>query len=432
MAAAAGGCLLFVALAIGAVVLLLPRMRNPKFPPIPEPAWDAAAAVTECQGHLKQLGTAMEMWAADHGGTYPTQLSELSPEYVRGLPDCPGTDKMLYALEQPANPRAYTIYCGGFHTDAGLPSGFPSFTSASGLVPTPPILTRAPQDAMDFATRAAARISLEDWEAAEADLAGALALSPEWPWALYQLSSVQLRRGDAVAAEKSARQAAQFDPADENGWINLMMAQVTLEDYEGARATLASLERNVPAARIRVLQRQSYILYHSGDLAAFERNIPTYEGTLPLEAAWDRTLLALAKGDGPAVVLNGRKALQQLGSHAPVAGCFVAYVAVGYELQGQRKEAHEFLAAEIPRLRKAWWTPLALYAAGTIDQAELLARAGDDRERQTEVHLLVGMLAGARGDQAAAREHLQWVVDKGPKGYDEYPVAREWLKRLKG
>lgn len=432
VAAAAGGCLLFVAVTIGAVVLLLPRLRNPEFPPIPEPAWDAAAAVTECQRQVKVIGTAMEMWAVDHQGAYPTKLSVLSPEYLRRLPDCPGTDKMLYALEQPANPRAYTIYCGGFHNDAGLPSGFPSFTSATGLVPTDPILTRAPQDAMDFGTRAAARISLEQWEAAEADLVGALALSPDWPWALYQLSSVQLRRGDAVAAEKSARKAAQLDPADEYAWGNLLMAQAALEDYEGARATLASLEKNVPGARVRILQRQSYVLYHSGDLAAFERNIPSYEGTMPLEAAWDRTLLALAKGDGRAIVEHGRKALQQLGPHAPVAGCFVAYVAVGYELQGQRKEAHEFLAAEIPRLRKAWWTPLALYAAGTIDQAELLARAGSDRERQTEAHLLVGMLASARGDEAAAREHLGWVVENGPKGYDEYPVAREWLKRLKG
>ena len=35
------------------------------------------------QSTLKNFATALEMWAADHQGTYPAQLTELVPNYLR-------------------------------------------------------------------------------------------------------------------------------------------------------------------------------------------------------------------------------------------------------------------------------------------------------------------------------------------------------------
>ena len=47
-------------------------------------------ACTICPSNLKNLATATQMYATDHKGAYPANLSQLVPDYLRELPQCLG------------------------------------------------------------------------------------------------------------------------------------------------------------------------------------------------------------------------------------------------------------------------------------------------------------------------------------------------------
>ena len=61
--------------------LALPGMAEPDI------AQEARTYVLGC--HLKNFQTALSMWQADHSGTYPETLAELSPNYLRVIPNGP-------------------------------------------------------------------------------------------------------------------------------------------------------------------------------------------------------------------------------------------------------------------------------------------------------------------------------------------------------
>lgn len=93
---------------------------------------------TACKGNLKNLGTALEMWADDHADRYPSSLAQLTPAYLRSIPRCPDEDvgcpaNSGYVLQSTAS--NYTVVCTGLkHTAAGVSSvNYPQYTCAEGL-----------------------------------------------------------------------------------------------------------------------------------------------------------------------------------------------------------------------------------------------------------------------------------------------------------
>lgn len=52
------------------------------------------------QANLKQIAVAIEEYAVDHQGRYPTRLGQLLPTYLKSIPDVPG----------PANPTTYAYH----------------------------------------------------------------------------------------------------------------------------------------------------------------------------------------------------------------------------------------------------------------------------------------------------------------------------------
>ena len=52
----------------------------------------ASGSMSACTANLKNQGTALEMYATDYDGLYPSSLHALSPDYLRRLPTCPSTD----------------------------------------------------------------------------------------------------------------------------------------------------------------------------------------------------------------------------------------------------------------------------------------------------------------------------------------------------
>ena len=89
-----------------------------------------------CAGAMEKIGEALESYREKHGGHYPVQLSEITPQYLWWLPRCEFLGAVPhYAVS--ADRRWYGLDCAGEHVDK---KKFPSHTSAvaatSGRHPT--------------------------------------------------------------------------------------------------------------------------------------------------------------------------------------------------------------------------------------------------------------------------------------------------------
>lgn len=92
--------------------------------------------LTACKSNLKNIGTAAEMFATDHGGKYPQSTSELVPNYLKTIPTCPaaGADTYSATWKAATDPDRFEVACGGnHHADAGLGENSPAYDSKLGL-----------------------------------------------------------------------------------------------------------------------------------------------------------------------------------------------------------------------------------------------------------------------------------------------------------
>ncbi len=98
---------------------------------------------TQCQCNIKNLGTALDMYAGNNDGDYPAKLGKLTPEYLRVIPTCAQAWKDTYTdgyvvyndLKDPENNR-YTLYCcGKYHKHVCAPRNYPQYRSKEGLIP---------------------------------------------------------------------------------------------------------------------------------------------------------------------------------------------------------------------------------------------------------------------------------------------------------
>lgn len=95
------------------------------------------ADLPKCQDSLKNLATALEMYATDNAGRYPSSLKPLVPNYLRAIPHCKstGTDTYSSAYKVTQRPDAFTCLCqGDNHSDIGLEPNFPQYSSNAGLI----------------------------------------------------------------------------------------------------------------------------------------------------------------------------------------------------------------------------------------------------------------------------------------------------------
>lgn len=99
--------------------------------------------MTACKSNLKNIGTAMEMYSTDWSGSYPSNLSILTPNYLKSLPICPTTESPPYYLTcgpgAPFNPENYDQYylleCTGTnHLPVSIPANYPKYTGITGLM----------------------------------------------------------------------------------------------------------------------------------------------------------------------------------------------------------------------------------------------------------------------------------------------------------
>lgn len=99
--------------------------------------------LTVCKSNLKNIGTALEMYASDHAGKFPGNLHSLTPNYLKRIGECPSARTVTYRLTiGPAAPYNterfedfYLVECmGSAHVIVDVPPDFPKYNSIEGLV----------------------------------------------------------------------------------------------------------------------------------------------------------------------------------------------------------------------------------------------------------------------------------------------------------
>lgn len=91
-----------------------------------------------CQQNCKNLSTGLEMYASDHQGHYPGNLSELVTgqfKYLGKIPQCPAAAEDTYSASYRMNrePDRFSLCCSGHHHGNLAPAQFPSYSSEKGL-----------------------------------------------------------------------------------------------------------------------------------------------------------------------------------------------------------------------------------------------------------------------------------------------------------
>jgi len=97
----------------------------------------AQSQLAACESNEKNMGTAVEMYANDNSGNYPTAAlgaAFFTPTYMQSIPICP-SNQSGYAYSGTTGPAGYTVSQSGNPHSAISPlsTGFPEFSSRGGL-----------------------------------------------------------------------------------------------------------------------------------------------------------------------------------------------------------------------------------------------------------------------------------------------------------
>lgn len=93
--------------------------------------------LSACKQNVRSMASAIESYATDNQGRYPSALNRLRPNFISALPTCPVTQTSTAyetGYESATSPDNYTISCAGSnHTTVGLPANYPQYNAATGL-----------------------------------------------------------------------------------------------------------------------------------------------------------------------------------------------------------------------------------------------------------------------------------------------------------
>jgi len=96
---------------------------------------------TACKSNLKNLATALEMYATDHQGHYPDSLQTLvNQKYLKTIPSCPEArcDTYSCSYQRLQGPDQFVLCCTGAYHRKVLQPNHPAYSAEQGLVADPP------------------------------------------------------------------------------------------------------------------------------------------------------------------------------------------------------------------------------------------------------------------------------------------------------
>ncbi|MGV8122362.1 MAG: hypothetical protein AB2L14_21590 [Candidatus Xenobiia bacterium LiM19] len=107
------------------------------------------AMLRMCEANCRNIGTALEMYAADNDAHYPGRLEQLTPDYIKYLPKCGTEAKHRYtdSYETDMEHQNYTFCCKGDNHiirirvfdipvtgNLGAVPDYPRYSKKSGLI----------------------------------------------------------------------------------------------------------------------------------------------------------------------------------------------------------------------------------------------------------------------------------------------------------
>lgn len=127
-----GGFTLIELMIVIAIIAILAAVLIPNFVRA-----RATSQVTGCKSNLKNIATAVEAYAVDNDAHYPTVLGDITPNYIKTMPQCPTANSDTYSNGYAAtfNPDSYSFYCeGGNHAAVDITGDYPAWDSSAGLI----------------------------------------------------------------------------------------------------------------------------------------------------------------------------------------------------------------------------------------------------------------------------------------------------------
>lgn len=100
--------------------------------------------LTACKSNCKNIATALEMYASDNRGSYPSRLDKLTQgNYLKVIPTCPAAGRSTYGYHRSTEPETFRFVCSGnnharaytgFSTSS---NNFPRYDAEKGLIDHP-------------------------------------------------------------------------------------------------------------------------------------------------------------------------------------------------------------------------------------------------------------------------------------------------------
>lgn len=109
----------------------------------------AQGQLTACKSNCKNIATALEMYASDNGGRYPTTgnlAAKLTAgNYLKLIPTCPAAGSNTYSgtYKMTQTPDAFSFQCSGnnhgkaYTGFAGDATNYPQYDAEQGLLANP-------------------------------------------------------------------------------------------------------------------------------------------------------------------------------------------------------------------------------------------------------------------------------------------------------
>jgi len=97
----------------------------------------AQGQYSACVSNLRNISTALQMYAHDNAGHYAGALATITPGFIKTIPTCPSVGFNTYTggYSSASVPDAYTVVCSGSnHGALGKLTAFPQYNATQGLV----------------------------------------------------------------------------------------------------------------------------------------------------------------------------------------------------------------------------------------------------------------------------------------------------------
>lgn len=118
----------------GSILTILLAILLPGFLSAPD-----RGRLTACKSNLKNISTAVEMYASDNQDVYPQNLDVLPQKYLQRIPTCPACGVDSYSSSYQAQGKEFTLFCQGDNHAKALGSegtrNRPAYSGSLGLQP---------------------------------------------------------------------------------------------------------------------------------------------------------------------------------------------------------------------------------------------------------------------------------------------------------